>query len=235
MNKQKRTRGWKKEYETFALMLHKRLEERKIKSSVLAKILGVHEGTVYRWLRAEVLPSDRDIVFRIADFLRFEADLRQRFLLAYLNELPEEIIATETTQIYLLEPPGLKISSQYTGFIPAHELTPEQNRAGLGVKVNANELITASMSILNREPTTVTILKLVAAVRGPHAFEKNWDAEVGDFGTDENIKIKPDEVYEYRHENIFYKPGDYVVIPLFFKPDGGWQEIRPRRRLHFII
>lgn len=224
----------KSENELFAHMLDQRLTERKVKPRELAEALGVDVGTVYRWIRAETTPDKRDTVFSIVDFLRFTGELRKRFLLAYFNEKPQETVATETTRLVLVEPPSIEIQAPSLGRVSAHELHIDGQQKD-DVTIVPNELVRLSMFVRNEELGAIRVLKLVAAVRGPHASERGWDADVGDFGTVESIRLDPDEQYEYTQENIFYKPGDYFIVPLFLKPDGSWETVRPRRRLHFVV
>lgn len=225
--------GRKSENALFARLLNQRLNERKVSAHQFADALGVHHTTVYRWLNAQSVPSAREDVFRIANLLAMQGETRKSFLLAYFNEVPDEIAATESTQLVLVEPPSIEIQAPSLGMVRAHELGVD---GVLGtVALFPNEMVEVRIHVRNDELSSVIIRKVVVAVRGPEAQDKEWNAETVDFRTVESVKIKPGEIYEYRQSRIFYKSGDYFMAPVYQKPSDGWEEFRPWRRLYFSI
>jgi len=58
--------------------VRKRLKEAEIKHWMLANKLGCHETTLSRWLRTELPPKKKELIFKAIDQLKRELESREK-------------------------------------------------------------------------------------------------------------------------------------------------------------
>ena len=85
------------------------------------------------------------------------------------------------------------------------------------------QTVVGSFTVRNTGGQSITIQKLIVAVRGPNASGINDDTKVTDFRFDENVTLGPGQTYTYSQERSFFEAGTYLAFATYQDAQGVWR------------